>query len=142
MDIRMVLTEVFVIALTIGSFVNIFIGDIHGRDVWKKIIKKHDDIDNIVFIGDYLDYQEEILSDINDPIEYWESLNNIDTLIEEKYKLKDFEEFENWGHELPLGCSECKDYKTYIPVYSFTKEIVINYYRSCPNCGRQLEAVK
>jgi predicted phosphodiesterase len=34
---------------------NIFIGDIHGRDVWKKIIKKHDDIDNIVFIGDYLD---------------------------------------------------------------------------------------
>lgn len=34
---------------------NIYIGDIHGRDVWKQIVEKHDDADNIVFIGDYFD---------------------------------------------------------------------------------------
>lgn len=34
---------------------NIYIGDIHGRDVWKEIVEKHSDADNIVFIGDYFD---------------------------------------------------------------------------------------
>jgi len=34
---------------------NIYIGDIHGRDVWKQIVEKHSDVDNIVFIGDYFD---------------------------------------------------------------------------------------
>lgn len=34
---------------------NIYIGDIHGRDVWQKIVEDHDDADNIVFIGDYFD---------------------------------------------------------------------------------------
>ena len=34
---------------------NVYIGDIHGRDVWKQIVEKHDDADNIVFIGDYFD---------------------------------------------------------------------------------------
>jgi hypothetical protein len=33
----------------------IYIGDIHGRDVWEKIVEEHDDADNIVFIGDYFD---------------------------------------------------------------------------------------
>ena len=33
----------------------IYIGDIHGRDVWGEIVAKHDDADNIVFIGDYFD---------------------------------------------------------------------------------------
>ena len=33
----------------------IYIGDIHGRDVWNEIVAKHDDADNIVFIGDYFD---------------------------------------------------------------------------------------
>ena len=33
----------------------IYIGDIHGRDVWEEIVEKHDDADNIVFIGDYFD---------------------------------------------------------------------------------------
>ena len=33
----------------------IYIGDIHGRDVWSEIVAKHDDADNIVFIGDYFD---------------------------------------------------------------------------------------
>ena len=33
----------------------IYIGDIHGRDVWKEIVEEHKDADNIVFIGDYFD---------------------------------------------------------------------------------------
>jgi len=33
----------------------IYIGDIHGRDVWKQIVSENDDADNIVFIGDYFD---------------------------------------------------------------------------------------
>ncbi len=31
------------------------IGDIHGRDVWKKIVKANQDVDRIIFIGDYFD---------------------------------------------------------------------------------------
>ena len=33
----------------------IYIGDIHGLDIWNEIVAKHDDADNIVFIGDYFD---------------------------------------------------------------------------------------
>lgn len=34
---------------------NIYIGDIHGLDVWKQIVETHSDADNIVFVGDYFD---------------------------------------------------------------------------------------
>lgn len=34
---------------------NIYIGDIHGRDIWEQIVEEHKDADNIVFIGDYFD---------------------------------------------------------------------------------------
>ena len=34
---------------------NIYIGDIHGRDIWKEIVEQHKDADNIVFIADYFD---------------------------------------------------------------------------------------
>ena len=50
---------------------NIYIGDIHGRDVWKQIVEEHKDADNIVFIGDYYDS-----FNIN-PIEQLYNLNNI-----------------------------------------------------------------
>jgi len=33
----------------------IYIGDIHGRDVWKEIVKKHSDANTFVFVGDYFD---------------------------------------------------------------------------------------
>jgi hypothetical protein len=33
----------------------IYIGDIHGRDIWEQIVEEHKDADNIVFIGDYFD---------------------------------------------------------------------------------------
>lgn len=33
----------------------IYIGDIHGRNSWKQIVKDHSNIDNIVFVGDYFD---------------------------------------------------------------------------------------
>jgi hypothetical protein len=34
---------------------NIYIGDIHGLDVWEQIVEEHKDANNIVFIGDYFD---------------------------------------------------------------------------------------
>lgn len=34
---------------------NIYIGDIHGLNLWKKIVETHSDADNIVFVGDYFD---------------------------------------------------------------------------------------
>jgi predicted phosphodiesterase len=34
---------------------NIYIGDIHGYPDWIKIVKEHEDADNIVFVGDYFD---------------------------------------------------------------------------------------
>lgn len=33
----------------------IFLGDIHGRTVWKQIIEKEKDADRIIFVGDYFD---------------------------------------------------------------------------------------
>lgn len=33
----------------------IFLGDIHGRTIWKKIVEKEKDADKFVFIGDYFD---------------------------------------------------------------------------------------
>lgn len=33
----------------------LIIGDIHGRSIWKDIIKLNDDVDSIVFMGDYFD---------------------------------------------------------------------------------------
>ena len=40
---------------------NIYIGDIHGRKEWKRIVETHSDADNIVFIGDYFDaYEREV----------------------------------------------------------------------------------
>lgn len=40
----------------------IVIGDIHGRNLWKPIIKKHSE-DLIVFVGDYFDSKEQILTE-------------------------------------------------------------------------------
>ena len=34
---------------------NIYLGDLHGRDTWKQIVKDHEDADNIIFVGDYFD---------------------------------------------------------------------------------------
>lgn len=33
----------------------IAIGDLHGRDIWKKIVEKEVDADKFIFIGDYFD---------------------------------------------------------------------------------------
>ena len=33
----------------------VFIGDIHGRDIWKQIVEAEADADKIVFVGDYFD---------------------------------------------------------------------------------------
>jgi predicted MPP superfamily phosphohydrolase len=36
------------------------IGDIHGRDSWKKIISAHSNADKIIFVGDYFDTLDKI----------------------------------------------------------------------------------
>jgi hypothetical protein len=36
------------------------LGDTHGRDVWKKIVKVEEDFDKFIFIGDYFDSREDI----------------------------------------------------------------------------------
>jgi len=33
----------------------IVLGDIHGRDIWKKIIENETDFDLVIFVGDYFD---------------------------------------------------------------------------------------
>jgi predicted phosphodiesterase len=33
----------------------IVLGDIHGRDIWKKIIENESDFDLVIFVGDYFD---------------------------------------------------------------------------------------
>ena len=55
----------------------IYIGDIHGRDVWKEIVKKHSDADVFVFIGDYFDSFDigglEQLHNVKDIVEFKKS---------------------------------------------------------------------
>jgi hypothetical protein len=36
------------------------LGDTHGRDIWKKIVKVEEDFDKFIFIGDYFDAREDI----------------------------------------------------------------------------------
>ena len=33
----------------------VFIGDTHGRDLWKQIVEVESDADKIIFLGDYFD---------------------------------------------------------------------------------------
>lgn len=41
----------------------IALGDIHGRDIWKEIVKKESGAEKIVFIGDYFDSHERITTE-------------------------------------------------------------------------------
>jgi predicted phosphohydrolase len=36
------------------------LGDTHGRDIWKTIVKVEEDFDKFIFIGDYFDTREDI----------------------------------------------------------------------------------
>ena len=36
------------------------LGDTHGRDIWKKIVKVEEDFDKFIFVGDYFDTREDI----------------------------------------------------------------------------------
>jgi hypothetical protein len=42
----------------------IVLGDIHGRDCWKDIVKRHPDADKYVFLGDYVSTHEDISSEV------------------------------------------------------------------------------
>lgn len=54
----------------------IAIGDIHGRDSWKKIISVHPDADKIIFVGDYFDTLDKIT-----PLE---QIQNFEKIVEFK----------------------------------------------------------
>ncbi len=58
----------------------VVIGDIHGRNVWKKIIFKEDP-DRVIFIGDYFDSHEEFTAE--------QEMNNFLDIIEYKKTSKD-----------------------------------------------------
>jgi hypothetical protein len=54
----------------------LILGDIHGRSIWKDILNKHEDVDRVVFIGDYVDTHESITGELQ--------LNNLLDIIEYK----------------------------------------------------------
>jgi len=49
----------------------VYIGDIHGRDVWKEIVKKHSDADTFVFIGITL---IRLILVVSNNLEMWKTL--------------------------------------------------------------------
>jgi hypothetical protein len=59
---------------------NIYIGDIHGRSIWKEIVAAHPDADNIVFIGDYFDSYDDISTD--------DQIENLKNILEFKKSFK------------------------------------------------------
>ena len=62
----------------------IVFGDIHGRDVWKKVLDERiDEVDKVIFLGDYFTSREGIN-------EYKQNLNFLEIL---KYK----ELFDKYG---------------------------------------------
>jgi hypothetical protein len=56
----------------------IVIGDLHGNDIWRSIVKKHKDADKIIFVGDYFDTHEKISATLQ--------LHNFKKLIKLKEK--------------------------------------------------------
>jgi len=59
------------------------IGDIHGRDIWKRIIEREPDVDKIVFVGDYHDIYNYEFDDDTD-IAKTNSISNLLEIIEYK----------------------------------------------------------
>lgn len=54
------------------------IGDIHGKDVWKKIVAKNSSSDKIIFMGDYFDSKDNISTE--------EQIENFNTIIRLKIR--------------------------------------------------------
>ena len=61
----------------------LIVPDVHGRTFWKKIYKLINDVDKVVFLGDYLDpYSHENISSL-------EAINNFEEIIAFKKKYYD-----------------------------------------------------
>jgi len=58
----------------------IALGDTHGKDIWKEIVKKESDADKVIFIGDYFD---------SFTISYTEQKQNFKDILEYKIKNPD-----------------------------------------------------
>jgi hypothetical protein len=50
----------------------IALGDTHGRDIWKRIVKVEEDFDKFILIGDYFDSREDI--DVSTQIENFKEI--------------------------------------------------------------------
>jgi hypothetical protein len=59
---------------------NIYIGDIHGKNIWKDIVNKHADADNITFVGDYFDSYDQFSA--------LDEMNNLQDIINYKVSSK------------------------------------------------------
>lgn len=58
----------------------LILGDIHGRTIWKKILESENDVDRLVFIGDYVDTHNSVtpsdqLDNLNDIIHFKRDTN-------------------------------------------------------------------
>ncbi len=63
----------------------IAIGDIHGRNIWKRIVSKEYDADKIIFIGDYFDTKDDISGD--QQIQNFKEMVGFKTKYPEKFVL-------------------------------------------------------
>lgn len=60
------------------------LGDVHGRRFWKEPFEKYiDEVDKVIFIGDYMDMYP------NENIMYDDAINNFNEIIEAKRKYPD-----------------------------------------------------
>jgi len=83
----------------------IAIGDIHGQDVWKKIIKQEKTFDKVIFLGDYFDsfYNDGVtqLSNYNDIRDFRDSnKDKVITLLgnHEYHYIVPEEKYSGWKH--------------------------------------------
>ena len=79
----------------------VVIGDIHGKSIWKEIVKKESDADTIIFIGDYLDsyeYNAETMANNFNDIEAFK----VNAPIDQEVVLL------VGNHDLSYICSICK----------------------------------
>lgn len=71
---------------TLSHEETIIIGDIHGRTIWKEIVKRNEDADHFVFLGDYFDPYPEPTDHIKNP----EGPNTPARLIDNFKEILDF----------------------------------------------------
>lgn len=106
------------------------IGDIHGKDIWKRLVTE--DCDKIIFIGDYVDAfdktDEEIVNNLLDIIEFKKRWHSEVVLLIGNHELNYFPKF---GHQhygssgyRPLIADKLRDiYSSYKPFFQYAYQL-------------------